>query len=45
MPGQPAEFDEQQCYFLAPLTAAEQQQLGALLKRLQRPPTRPGTPG
>ena len=38
-------LDEQQQYFLAPLTAAEQQQLGALLKRLQRPPRRPGTPG
>jgi len=36
---------EQQRHFLAPLTAAEQQQLGALLKRLQRPPRRPGTPG
>src|SRR5215471_2796729 len=38
-------LDEQQHHFLAPLTAAEQQQLGALLKRLQRPPRRPGTPG
>src|SRR5215472_14274826 len=38
-------LDEQKRYFLAPLTAAEQQQLGALLKRLQRPPRRPGTPG
>ena len=38
-------LDEQQRHFLAPLTAAEQQQLGALLKRLQRPPGRPGTPG
>jgi len=38
-------LDEQQRYFLAPLTAAEQQHLGALLKRLQRPPRRPGTPG
>jgi len=38
-------LDEQQQNFLAPLTAAEQQQLGALLKRLQRPPRRPGTPG
>ena len=38
-------LDEQQRHFLAPLTAAEQQQLGALLKRLQRPPRRPGTPG
>jgi len=38
-------LDEQQHHFLAPLTAAEQQQLGALLKRLQRPPTRPGAPG
>lgn len=37
-------LDEQQRYFLAPLTAAEQQHLGALLKRLQRPPGRPGTP-
>jgi DNA-binding MarR family transcriptional regulator len=37
-------LDEQQRYFLAPLTAAEQQLLGALLKRLQRPPGRPGTP-
>ena len=38
-------LDEQQRHFLAPLTAAEQQHLGALLKRLQRPPGRPGTPG
>jgi MarR family transcriptional regulator, lower aerobic nicotinate degradation pathway regulator len=38
-------LDEQQRYFLAPLTAAEQRHLGALLKRLQRPPGRPGTPG
>src|SRR5262252_1489652 len=38
-------LDEQQRYFLAPLTAAEQQHLGALLKRLQRPPRRPGTLG
>jgi MarR family transcriptional regulator, lower aerobic nicotinate degradation pathway regulator len=37
-------LDEQQHDFLAPLTAAEQRQLGALLKRLQRPPKRPGTP-
>ena len=33
-------LDEQQRRFLAPLTAAERQQLGALLKRLQRPPKR-----
>lgn len=33
-------LDEQQRCFLAPLTAAEQQQLGALLKRLQQPPKR-----
>jgi DNA-binding MarR family transcriptional regulator len=32
-------LDEQQRCFLAPLTAAERQQLGVLLKRLQRPPT------
>jgi len=31
-------LDEQQRRFLASLTAAEQQQLGALLKRLQQPP-------
>jgi len=31
-------LDEQQRCFLAPLTAAERQQLGVLLKRLQRPP-------
>ena len=31
-------LDEQQNRFLAPLTFAEQQQLGALLKRLQQPP-------
>ena len=37
-------LDEQQRCFLAPLAAAERQQLGALLKRLQRPPSRPGTP-
>ena len=33
-------LDEQQRCFLAPLTPAERQQLGALLKRLQRPPKR-----
>jgi len=33
-------LDEQQRRFLAPLTAAERQQLGALLNRLQRPPER-----
>jgi len=33
-------LDEQQRCFLAPLTAAERQELGALLKRLQRPPKR-----
>jgi DNA-binding MarR family transcriptional regulator len=37
-------LDEQQRCFLAPLTTAERQQLGALLKRLQRSPKRPGTP-
>ena len=37
-------LDEQQRCFLAPLTTAERQQLGALLKRLQRSPERPGTP-
>jgi DNA-binding MarR family transcriptional regulator len=31
-------LDEQQNRFLAPLTSAQRQQLGALLKRLQRPP-------
>ena len=31
-------LDEQQKRFLAPLTSAQRQQLGALLKRLQRPP-------
>ena len=31
-------LDEQQRHFLAPLTRAEQQQLGSLLKRLQQPP-------
>ena len=42
-PGQAAKaraidiLDEQQRRFLAPLTAAEQRQLGDLLKRLQRP--------
>ena len=35
-------LDDQQRRFLAPLTAAERQQLGALLKRLQRPSERPG---
>ena len=35
-------LDEQQRRFLAPLTAAERHQLGALLKRLQRPSERPG---
>jgi DNA-binding MarR family transcriptional regulator len=35
-------LDEQQRRFLAPLTTAERHQLGALLKRLQRPPERPG---
>jgi len=33
-------LDEQQRHFLAPLTRAEQQQLGSLLKRLQQPPPR-----
>lgn len=33
-------LDEQQRRFLAPLTAAEQRQLGDLLRRLQRPPAR-----
>jgi DNA-binding MarR family transcriptional regulator len=43
-PGQAAKaqaidiLDEQQRRFLAPLAAAEQRQLGDLLKRLQRPP-------
>jgi DNA-binding MarR family transcriptional regulator len=31
-------LDEQQSRFLAPLTPAEQRQLGDLLKRLQQPP-------
>ena len=31
-------LDEQQRRFLAPLTPAQQRQLGALLKRLQQPP-------
>jgi MarR family transcriptional regulator, lower aerobic nicotinate degradation pathway regulator len=31
-------LDEQQSRFLAPLTSAEREQLGTLLKRLQRPP-------
>ena len=35
-------LDEQQRRFLAPLMAAERHQLGALLKRLQRPSERPG---
>ena len=35
-------LDEQQSRFLAPLTSAQRQQLGELLKRLQRPPE-PGT--
>lgn len=33
-------LDEQQNHFLAPLTPAEQRQLGSLLKRLQQPPRR-----
>jgi DNA-binding MarR family transcriptional regulator len=47
-PGQAAKaaaiaiLDKQQRRFLAPLSAAEQRQLGALLKRLQRPPGEPG---
>ena len=32
-------LDEQQRRFLAPLSSAQRQQLGALLKRLQQPPT------
>ena len=45
-PGRTAKIEEiadpvmQQRCFLAPLTAAERQELGALLKRLQRPPKR-----
>ena len=35
-------LDDQQRRFLAPLTPAQQQQLGALLKRLQQPPA-PGS--
>jgi MarR family transcriptional regulator, lower aerobic nicotinate degradation pathway regulator len=31
-------LDEQQSRFLAPLTSAQRQQLGSLLKRLQQPP-------
>ena len=36
-------LDEQQSRFLAPLTPAQQQQLGTLLKRLQQPPEPPAT--
>ena len=36
-------LDEQQSRFLAPLTPAQQQQLGTLLKRLQQPPEPPTT--
>jgi DNA-binding MarR family transcriptional regulator len=35
-------LDEQQRRFLAPLTSAQREQLGTLLKRLQQPPA-PGT--
>jgi DNA-binding MarR family transcriptional regulator len=38
-------LDEQQARFLAPLTSAQRQQLGALLKRLQQPPAPGATAG
>jgi len=38
-------LDEQQSRFLAPLTSVQRQQLGALLKRLQRLPDPGDTPG
>jgi DNA-binding MarR family transcriptional regulator len=38
-------LDEQQRRFLAPLTSAQRQQLGTLLKRLQRPPEPGESPG
>jgi len=38
-------LDEQQSRFLAPLTSAQRQQLGTLLKRLQQPPDPGATAG
>jgi DNA-binding MarR family transcriptional regulator len=38
-------LDEQQSRFLAPLTSAQKEQLGALLKRLQQPPEPGATVG
>ena len=38
-------LDEQQRHFLAPLTYAQRQQLGVLLKRLQQPPDPGATAG